>query len=215
MRPSRNLIRCSSGSRAISGCADECDLPAARGGLAEARTLPAPPVRQSVWILFGSTCYGASLTKSCNCWPRPTRIFKRAHGCHSMTMSIMSCRSIAGSCASGRNDLEDAIADLKSAIERKAAGLPGVRQPGPSLSPAGQSGPGSRTVGRAVELEPGWPTFTAYGWLRLERNESDLALGDFDQGDPLPREHELAVSGRRPCRTWPSLATCREVRPGT
>ncbi len=73
---------------------------------------------------------------------------------------------------------EDAIADLKSAIERKPNGVPGLCQPGPGLPPAGQAGPGPRTVAIAPsQLEPGLAhLYRLRARLYLERNEPALAL---------------------------------------
>ena len=109
---------------------------------------------------------------------------------------------------------EDAVTDLKAAIELK----PNAYQAYVNLAQAyrrlGKLDLALDQLNRAVELEPGLAhLYRLRARLHLERNEPDLALADFDQA--IGRENtQLALPGRRPRRTRPSVALRRQARRG-
>jgi eukaryotic-like serine/threonine-protein kinase len=77
---------------------------------------------------------------------------------------------------------EDAITDLRSAIERKPRAYQAYVNLAQAYRRLGKVDLALEQLDRAVELEPGLAhLYRLRARLRLERNESDLALGDFDQ----------------------------------
>ena len=79
---------------------------------------------------------------------------------------------------------DDAVADLKAAIERKPKAYQAYRQPGPGLPAAGQAGPGPRTVesrrparaGAGPPLSPASPALP--GTQRADPGPRRLRPGD-------------------------------------
>ena len=131
-----------------------------------------------------------------------------------MTMPAMCSAVNRGVLRVRQERFEDAITDLKSAIERKPRCLPGLCQPGPGLPPAGQAGPGSRTVGSRRRARAGaGPPLSPAGPAPPGTQRAGAGPGRLRPGDRA-REHELAVPGRRPRRTRSSVAVRRQVRPG-
>ena len=77
---------------------------------------------------------------------------------------------------------EDAITDLKSAIERKPRAYQAYVNLAQAYRRLGKMDLALEQLDRAVELEPGLAhLYRLRARLRLERNESPLALADFDQ----------------------------------
>ena len=77
---------------------------------------------------------------------------------------------------------EEAIADLKSAIERKPRAYQAYVNLAQAYRRLGKADLALEQLDRAVALEPGLAhLYRLRARLRLERNEPDLALGDFDQ----------------------------------
>ena len=101
---------------------------------------------------------------------------------------------------------EDAVADLKSAIERKPKAYQAYVNLAQAYRRLDKLDLALDQLDRAVELEPGLAhLYRLRARLHLERNEPALALADFDQA--IQRENTNSpVPGRRPRRTWPSVA---------
>ena len=77
---------------------------------------------------------------------------------------------------------EDAIADLKSAIDRKPKAYQAYVNLAQAYRRLGKMDLALEQLDRAVELEPGLAhVYRLRARLRLERNEPALALADFDQ----------------------------------
>ena len=164
------------------GAVSQCALPAC-GSSGPPRPGPcSAPVWLSAPILSGSICCGASPSRSCRRGPRRIPTSRRPRKCPSMTMPAMCSSSIAASCASGTERFDDAIADLKAAIELKPKAYQAYVNLAQAYRRLDKLDLALEQLNRAVELEPGLAhLYRLRARLYLERNEPALALGDFDQ----------------------------------